>query len=284
MTTIKDNNAELEYRREEDLFVEVYFKGLPFTGKIISSYPPIEQTSYVNGNAHGDYIVKYKDGIIREHEIYDNGRFVKGFGFYPNGNKMMESTPSYYRYWNLNGAIVSRFQDGKHYEYYSSGELKSFSDKSNTEPWQTKYYLKSGEVIYTQMKDKMVNGTTERLIEYDNELMLNNYFNLLSFENPELKNESISHVENHRIHHIWMWFWEVFEMDQRKYFDILNSLMVHSDGEIIKRVASIISIHRFHSYIQPENKENSKAYHFIREYTKYQNENFPDRETKRVIL
>lgn len=147
--TIKDNNSELEYKREDDLFIEVYYKGLPFTGEIISSSRPIEQTNYVNDNAHGDYLVRYDDGQLKEHEIYDVGKFVKGFGFYPNGNKMKESTPNYSCYWNLDGVIVSKFQDGKHHEFYSTGELKSFSDRNNKEPWQTKYYLKSGEVIYT---------------------------------------------------------------------------------------------------------------------------------------
>ena len=117
----------------------------------------------------------------------------------------------------------------------------------------------------------------ERIIDYDHDLMHEWYYELL---NKIIKDDS----ENHRVHHIWMWFWEVFKQDQKKYFKVVNNLLVHPDEEVVKCIASIIASHRFHPYIQSENKENSKSYELIREYTKYQDEKFPDRETKRVDL
>jgi len=87
-----------------------------------------------------------------------------------------------------------------------------------------------------------------------------------------------------RVHHIWMWFWEVFKQDINKYFKIINKLLVHPNEEVVKCIASIIAIHRFHKYIDSENKGNLKAYELIKKYTKYQDENFPNRESIKVNL
>ena len=280
---IKSENPELEYKNEYDLFNDVYYKGIPYTGKILSSNPK-EETTYRNGKANGDSMVYYKDGTLREHEIYNDGKFVRGTGFYPNSSKMKENSEKGFCYWNLEGTIVSKLEFGKQYAYYSTGQMKSFSDKENNELWQTKYYSKSGEILFTLMKDQYINGTIDRKVEYNDMLMEDNYFELVAFENAELKNESINYIESNRIHHVWMWFWKVLDKDPRKYFQIVNQLIKHEDKDVLNTIANIVALHKFHKYIEQKNFENEKAYELINSRTEYHDDRDPNRSVKTVEL
>lgn len=275
---LKQNDENIEYRNEYDLLVDVYYKGIPFSGKIIDE---LEEIEYKNGKVNGDYIVRYPSGIIKEHELYENGVFIEGKHFYPNGLKLYESTKESYKRWNLSQNVISEYKDQIHYEYFKEGFIKSISPNIKEQDWAIKFFSKNEELIYTQMIDKVIDGELKRIITYDNDLMYKYYFDLLNFENPELKdNQTYSTTENHRIHHIWMWFWKVFDFDAEMYLNILNSLLKHPNIDVKKTIANIIAHHRLHIYIEKESEETIEAYNYIRESSSNLDKNFPSREIR----
>jgi len=266
-TTFDDPN--IECKNEYDSLVDVYFKGKPFTGTIVDG---LETINYKEGKVHGQYTIHFDSGQLRSDEVYENGEIVSSITYYENGQKETELLNNSYYKWTQDGTLIQK--DKEH--YFENGKLRILRGKEK-DSFAFKYFTPNGDLIYTQRKDVWVDNHYERVIDYNHDLMFEWHFELL---NKIITDDS----ENQRVHHIWMWYWEVFEQDQEKYFEVVNKLLVHPSEEVVKCIASIIAIHRFHPYIQSENEKNSKAYEFIRDYTKYQEEKFPNREVKKVSL
>lgn len=267
LTTFDDPNIECgnEYNR----LVEVFYNGKPFTGTITDG---LEIINYKNGIAHGNYKIYFNSGRLRSDEFYENGVIVSSITYYENGVKETQLLNGSYLKWTDKGILI---QKDKEY-YFENGKLRILTGTENDD-FAIKYFTPKGDWIYTQRRDIWVNNGYKRIIEYNHDLMYTWHYELL---NKVIVDDS----ENHRVHHIWMWYWQVFEQDQNKYFELVNNLLKHPDEDVCKTIASIIASHKFHPYIKQEDKYNRITYAYIRQYTKYQDETFPDRVTKKVNL
>lgn len=266
-TTFEDQN--IECRNEYDSLVDVYYKGEAFSGTIVDG---LETISYKDGKVHGQYSIHFNSGQLRSDEIYENGEIVSSTTYYENGHKETELQNGSYYKWTDKGVLI---QKGKEH-YFENGKIRILYGNENDD-FAIKYFTPEGDWIYTQRKDVWIDNSYERIIDYNYGLMYKWYFELL---NKIIIDDS----ENHRVHHIWMWFWEVFKKDQNKYFELVNKLLSHPNEEVIRNIAGIIAIHKFHPYVLQENENNRNVYVFIKEFTKYQDEKFPNRETKTVSL
>lgn len=281
-TVINSNDINLEYRNECDFFQEVYYNGQPFTGLVIDGN---EQTDYVNGNAHGKYVVLYEDGSINTVASCQNGKNIERKSFYTSGEILEEETQTYYKLWNYHGQLILEFDLVNKVDktYFTNGNLKSIHEDKNEE-WKDKYFTKTGELAYTQLADKYsVNHYPQVIYEYD--VLLENYFDLLYNDYPifEFK-QSYQQKENHRTHLIWLWFWEVFDKDQKQYFEIVNNLMKHPDAKVLDKIALTIVLHRFEPYIEKEKAANAECYKFIAQHRGYQRKRPPYYSNKKVTL
>lgn len=285
MKIVKEDDPGLEFRNDFGIHDEVYYQGEPFTGKRVSECSECE---YLDGNAHGRWLHRYESGATRTESLYDQSYIVESRSWYENGLLKIESGEFGERFLNINQALVREFvsAEGIWRDYFSpEGSLKSVSISDESRDWAIRYFSKREELLYTQMKTRHVDGELVRKIDYNDDLMYKYYFDLMSFENPELKDDQMYQMsENGRIHHIWMWFWEVSRRDGRMFMEIVNRVMKHPDQEIQKTIGGIIAYHKFHSYIAKENAVNAATYEFIREYTEYHDKNDPDREGTKLAL
>jgi len=286
MRIIRSSDSEysnLEYRNEYDLFRDVYYKRERFTGIVLDGEHLTEQIEYLNGNAHGEYIVKYKNGNIHTLARFEHGEEIESKSYYESGNLLECGDQKKYKIWSETRQLVYEFDlIGKiRKSYYNNGRLKSFSKDKTTE-----YYSRDGALVMIFPPDKYIDGNYVREIDYKDDVLLNNYLDLLNKDFPEMEklNQTYRSSESHCRHLVWMWFWQVFDKDPKLYFTIVNNLMKHPDKDIISDIANIIAIHRFEPYIDKENTENATCYALIKEKRKYQDKNFPDRDYKKVRL
>lgn len=259
-------NPDIECRNEYDVFLDVYFKGLPFTGTIRDGQETIR---YKDGKIHGQYIILYPNNELKSDEYYENGEFLSSREFYQSGQLKCESLNSHIKKWNEEGVLIQ--MNGEH--YFENGKLRILSG-GDLDDFAFKYFTPDGEWIYTQRKDVWIDSQYKRVIDYDHELMYKWYYKLL---NKIASDES----ESNRIHHIWMWFWEVYNQDRNKYFTILNNLLNHDDLDVLRKLANIIAVRKFHPYLNKENERNHKAYQLIKESTDYHNNRDENRSLKK---
>jgi hypothetical protein len=273
MTTLHTDDKDIEYRNEYDLLVDVYFKDEKFTGTLKDDVQHIE---YKNGVVDGRLIEFFDTGVTRVTDIYDKGKFVSGKKYYKNGNLNTEtlSKPYSYKVWNLDSIIIR--QDNKF--YYLNGQIKKIYGGDN-DSYSIKGFDKTGELIYTVQKDIWIDGQCVRNVVYEDEILNNCYFDLLTEENPELADTE----EKNDTYQIWMWFWTIFEKDKSKYLDIVNNLMTHPSREVISTIANIIASHKYHNFIDKETNENAECYELIKERTMYQDNNFPNRQIREFL-
>lgn len=282
MKIILRTDPKLEYRNESDLFIDVYYDNSPFTGIVEEE---LEQTEYIDGYAHGKYILKYKDGIIDTESIYEKGEEIESESFYQTGEKKSIINAKECKLWSKTGILLLEidFISGIRKSYFLDGTLKSHSNK-NDESYIAKYYNKQGNWIFTQLPHDMEKLKT--VVNYNDKEIIVCYFDLIAKEKlPELEyNELFQQDENQRLHLIWMWLWDVFDENKKLYFSIINDLMTHSDVDVLKNIASIIAIHKFEKFVENKNEMNAACYSFIEEYRAYQNKYHPNRELKKVII
>ena len=282
MTTITSSDPNLEFRNEYDIFKEVFYNQEPFTGLLKDEN---EETEFLNGNAHGKYIAFFKDGLIHTEAFFQNGEEIESISFYQSGKKSLEENQIFSKMWNENEQLISEsnFIDDTTKNYFSNGNIKSVYDGKNEE-WSYKFYTRNGDLVMTVLA-KNDNISYNSGVIFENNVLFENYFDLLFDENPELEfQQSYQSSENHRIHLIWMWFWNVFDKDQKEYFSIVNQLMKHPNKKVIEIIANIIAIHKFEPYIENENVFNKDCYSFIKSDREYQNKHYPNRDFKKVFL
>jgi hypothetical protein len=274
MQTLHSDDKNIEYRNENDLLVDVYLGGHKFTGILKNEW---EQIEYKDGVVNGQLLTFYKTGEIRENSLYEQGRHIKTTKYFQNGviNSELTLEPYSYKAWNISSILVRE----NNIFYYTNGNIvKVFGDNQN-DNFLKKGYAKNGQLLYTVEKDVWIDNKIVRNIIYEDNVLFDNYFDCLIEENPELADTE----EKNDTHQIWMWFWTIFEKDKSKYLDIVNKLMTHPSKEVISTIANIIASHKYHNFVSKETNENAECYKLIKEYTIYQDHNFPNREIKEFL-
>lgn len=282
MTTVTSTDPNLEFRDEYDLFRQVYYNQEPFTGLLKDGD---EETEYVNGNAHGKYTVLFDDGSTHTKAIFQDGEEIESTSYYKSGKLISEQNQEFSKLWNEHGQLITEtyFVEDVKKTYFPSGSLKSIHSSEN-ENWRVKYFTAKGELVITILpKSDNTIYNSGAIYEYD--VLLKNYFDLLNNDYLELEFEqAYEPYESHRIHLIWMWFWEVFDKDQNQYFGIVNNLIKHPNRKVLESIASIIAIHKFEPYIEKENELNKDCFTLIKKDRAYQDKYYPNRDYKKVVL
>jgi hypothetical protein len=271
MQTLQTDDSRITYGNENDHLVAVFLNGERFTGILKDEW---EQTEYQNGMANGESLCFFETGEIRENNFYKNGELLTTKRFYENGSLMsyLTTKPYSYKVWNINSILVRE----NNIFYYNNGEIKKIFGNNQIDDFSVKAFAKNGQIIYTVVKDIWIDNKIVRNVVYNDNELHNCYFDALIEENPELADTE----EKNDTHHIWMWFWKVFESNFDKYFEIVDRLMTHPEIEVQKTIANIIALHKFHNYISNQNSENSSCYEIIKECSKYHDEREPNREIK----
>lgn len=255
----------------------VFYKNEKFTGILEDEW---EYNTYKDGLLHGKQMTFYKNGQVNAVTYFDKGDFLSSSTYFDNGQLSSEQEEKNIMVWNLDQDVVRK----NRIYYFKTGEIKMV-EGNEKDLFASRYYTRKGGLICTQEKDVWEDGKYKRDITYNEDLMFEHYAELLVYENKELEHLHLyGSAESQRTHHIWKWFWQVAEKAPHKYIEIVNVLLKHPDETIRGIIASTIAINRFHPYIEPENKYNTEAYALIRQSTKYQDENFPDREVKKLNL
>jgi len=263
---IKANEKNLEFRNEHDMFNSVFYKGQPFTGVFEDG---LEIITYQNGIAHGEYILYYENGNLQAKEIYNQGKTIESEWYHENGVLSSKFNNNFkYTRWNDNGIIVQK--ENKH--YFQNGQVSHIN-----RPDLVTFYSPDGNEIYRKINSKSEEGKHKTDLTYNDELMRKWYYKLLN-EIP------FEHSDGNRIHYIYMWFWEVFRVDQTEYFKIINRLLSHPNKNVIVVISNIIALHNFHKYIESENDSNKEAYKLIRENTLRHDKRDKNRKVIKVTL
>ena len=263
---IKANDINLEFRNEYDMFNSVFYKGEPFTGVLEDG---LEIITYENGIAHGEYILYFKNGEVQAKEIYDQGTAVESEWHHENGVPSSKFNKNFkYTRWNDNGIIVQK----ENINYFPNGQISHIN-----KPDLVVFYSPDGNEIYRKVNSKTEEGKHKTDLIYKDELMHKWHYELLN-------KIPFEHSDGNRIHWIYMWFWEVFKVDQREYFKIQSRLLSHPNKNVIVVISNIIALHNFHKYIESENESNKEAYELIRENTLRHDKKDKNRDVTKVDL
>jgi len=269
MVTIFRTDPDFEFRNDYDHFREVYYKNEPFTGTLVDRVEVIE---YLDGVIHGTYVCKYPSGVLETQSIFDNGELLVSTSYFEDGKIKSRTYNGSFKRWNERGILMVNNDE----HYFENGRIRILYGHPS-DNFGVKFFSPDGDLVYTQEKDYYTHDKSTRKVTYNDDLMRKWYYDLLYHVGEES-----DHSETHRLHQIWMWFWEIFDRDPHEYFQIVKRLLTHPDEKVVKGICSIIAIHKFHRYIDPENESNRKAYELIREYTAYHDGREADRETKKV--
>ena len=119
---------------EEDMFIEVKYKGLPFSG---TAYEHTErfhsEYSYLNGFGHGRCFSVYTNGQLYEEFFLDNGIKIEEKTWYENGimQEYFRRAPLLWQFWNNEGILMLEETNEIKKEWYSNAKLKGLFTKKN---------------------------------------------------------------------------------------------------------------------------------------------------------
>ncbi len=223
---IKYNEIDFE-ENIYDFFTFLMYKGKPFTGILQDGKWIIE---FKTGNANGRSIDYYDNGQIASDEIYNDGNYVEGKEWHPNGQIKFDSTEK--KQWDLNGKLIQ--ENG--FWLYKNGNPKQRALENGS-----LYLAPNGDVLikvlYNNSGDfkNSVEYYDENLHKYYNQLLLNEYGDLDSlFYNTEW--------------YFWGWIWKLYSEDENKTFIILTDLIKHVNNSVSQKASELII----------EMKENAK--------------------------
>ena len=271
MEILRPDDKSVEYT-EYDIYA--YHNGKKFTGILKDEW---EHTEYKDGLIHGEAISFFKSGKVREISLYENGNNSKITRFFENGvlNSELVFEPHYYKVWNINSILVRQ----NNIFYYTNGNIRKVFGDNQKDSFLMNGYAKNEQLMYTVEKDVWIDNNIVRNVIYEDSVLFDCYFDSLIEENPELADTE----EKNDTYQIWMWFWTIFDKYKSKYLDIINNLMTHPSKEVISTIANIVASHKYHNFIAKETSENAACYKLIKEYTIYQDNNFPDRQIKKFL-
>lgn len=274
------SDPDIETRNMYSYHNDVYYKGEPFTGTIVG---PLEELEYVDGKAHGKWLSRYENGNTECLRIFEHGIQVETREYFQNGALKKEWSDGVSRRWNYNESLISKENEKSKKEFFSNGALKIEYPENEDDDWAAKYYTRAGDLAYTQLKDIKDGHQIKRNIEYNDDVLLEHYQDLLAFDNIEHKDDQYYRsTETSRTGYVWKWLWIQFNKDSSVFFRLINKLLEHPDKGVKDALAQAIAYHKFHSYIDAENEGNFDTYELIRKYTEHYDRGTPDREIKTV--
>jgi antitoxin component YwqK of YwqJK toxin-antitoxin module len=113
---------------DENIFVDVRHKGIPFTG---TAYDETEHLRseyvYANGFGHGRSFSVYKNGRLCEEFFLEHGETIEETYWHQSGvkKKYFRGSPFLYQVWNQDGDLIIEDNDDIKKEWHPSGKLKS---------------------------------------------------------------------------------------------------------------------------------------------------------------
>ncbi|MNX97320.1 hypothetical protein D3C86_1296790 [compost metagenome] len=128
--------------------------------------------------------------------------------------------------------------------------------------------------------DSRPNSPVKRETSYHEKVMWANYHDSLVEENPELANSD----DKNETFFIWMWFWKIFDEDEKKYLELVADLLKHPEKEVRRTIANIIALHKLNKYLSKEILEDPESGSLLEELTAYHDARDPDREAKTLVI
>ena len=163
---------------EENMFVDVKYKGVAFTG---IGYEDSEyrhsEYSYVNGFGHGRSFSVYPNGQLEEEFFLENGVTIQETDWYKSGvkKKYFRREPFLIQRWNEEGVLLKEENAALTKEWFPSAKLKSEFVKKN----EFTYYGEDGEwaVKIKTQEDYVVHDKNE--MTFNESYISGRYMNLL---------------------------------------------------------------------------------------------------------
>jgi len=117
---------------EENIFIDVTYKGVAFTGIAYedSEYRHSEY-SYVNGFGHGRCFSIYPNGQLEEEFILEKGETIEETNWYNSGVKKyyFRKEPKVMQWWSEEGVLLKEENDDLVKHWYHNGKLKIVFEK-----------------------------------------------------------------------------------------------------------------------------------------------------------
>ncbi|PHN08476.1 hypothetical protein [Flavilitoribacter nigricans] len=262
----KSIDANFEFRNEYNRFNSVFYKGEPFSGTFEDGNESIQ---YKNGAAHGTYIIKFDNGNLQAKEEYEEGNCIGGEWYHENGKLSTKWSENFeYTRWNAEGILVQK----KNVYYFQNGQISHIQNDQTIV-----YYSPEGDEVYRRGIGKTNEGKHIQNVEY-NHLMMDKWFYEL------LKEVPCENSDGNRIHWIHRWTWEIFEKDQKRYFEIVSKLINHPNEKVRIHYCNLVALQKFVDYLEPENESNREAFRLIKANLEKHDKINPNRKTKEVNL
>lgn len=239
ITTTFDD-PDIEEKDVYNRFGNVCYKGIPFTGGILTDE---ESISYQDGFAEGLYELKDRQGRIIRKEHFLRGQRIKGEHFYSSGKLKYRYESENYQRWNWQGNLVSECKDGLRKEYFSNGALKMETPSETETDRAFKFYNRNSKLICTGQGSCISGKHAAPEYMWEEDELTGHYMDLLCFDNPELRDDiDYMEVEKHRMHIIWLWIEHLSNKAPLKYRTILQNLRQHPESTVRQKVEGIIRV------------------------------------------
>jgi hypothetical protein len=217
-----------------DFFTFMMYKGEPFTGTLIQ--PEYNWTTeFKNGNADGRNVEYYANGQLAHYEVYQDGQYISGKEWYPNGQIRYDSIG---KRWYENGQLKQDF----------TGVNRLLYDKDGTLARQNNTWLyKNGQKINDQLADGTIvlfSSTGEIALkweklaekEFDPESKTYHFYKAYYYDNvlnlfcDELFTDYYIHIEfdeSYRILKLLGWIGAIYAEDKQRGHDLIDRLINH---------------------------------------------------------
>jgi hypothetical protein len=253
-------DKHIEFRNEYDHFKSVYYKGQLFSGVFIDDN---ERISYKNGLADGEYLVNYDDGSIQAIEIYKEGEVIASEWYYRNGKLSSKWNENFvFTRWNEHGQKVQK--DKTH--YFPNGNVCYIQ-----EPDCITFFTPDKKELYKRANVVSSEGKHNIVLQFNDDLMHQWYFELLQ----KIPNEYNETLRKEPIYH---WLWRIHKKDQELFFEMISRLLEHPNLNVVKTIANIVALHRFHDDVAAVIEENNEVRDLITELTKRHDKSNPNRD------
>lgn len=164
---------------EEDIFIDVTYKGLPFSGIAYDDTEDVHcEWSYLNGFGHGrGFSVYKKTGHLQEEFFLDKGQTIEETIWYENGIKReyYRKNPFSVQRWNADGVLLREANEEQDKKWYPSSKLKSVFIKKK----EYTRYDESGEWLVKIKSEYEYVVLSEKEMSFNHVYIENHYMDLL---------------------------------------------------------------------------------------------------------
>lgn len=281
-----DDGLNINYNR-----IPLFYKDIPFTGSTIHQEDDTcRVTEYVNGLMEGRNCFFSENTLLSE-VFYDYGYETHGKTWYENGDQASIWDRFTTQIWDETGFLIYEKhadpdrEESEEFSYFSNGILK-FKKIKQQQLYVSEYYTPTQENIFIRKQYFHTSPASEEII-YNHDVLEKWYFDILDYENKSLDIEHFPNDVEHRMHLIWMWFWEVFNKDKNLYISILYKLLQHPQNSVVDRCMTIIAyqkflepIQDFHSQVSGQDIDLSSMFLKIKEQQDILDKRDPNRKIK----